>query len=153
MYWRASAWSATSFVLRPTARQRSPYSMAEPVEPDVDRALDHVPSRRQAPDGPEGRLERRDGLEVGRPSHGARGDLAVVHRGLRPRLAAGRVIGERLEVTGETVAVDRLDRLDDPRVEGSPLLPEQARGGDVAGERVPPPVLEVGEEPGLVEEG
>ena len=61
-------------------------------------------------------------------------------------------MGEPLDLLAEAIAVERLDRLDDPRVERAAPLLQQPAVGDLVGERVLEGVLEVREEPGLVEE-
>ena len=52
----------------------------------------------------------------------------------------------------EAIAVERLDRVDDPRVKRAAALLEQAAVGDLVGEGVLEGVLEIGEEARLVEE-
>ena len=57
-----------------------------------------------------------------------------------------------LDLLGQAVGIERLDRLDDPGVQRPPPLVEQAPVGDLVGQRVLEGVLEVREEARLVEE-
>ena len=61
-------------------------------------------------------------------------------------------MGEPLDLLAEAVSVERLDRLDDPRVERAAPLLQQAAVGDLVRERVLEGVLEIREQPRLVEE-
>ena len=56
-------------------------------------------------------------------------------------------MGEPLDLLAEAIPVERLDRLDDPRVQRAPALLEQAAVGHLVGERVLEGVLEIREEP------
>jgi len=59
---------------------------------------------------------------------------------------------ELIDVARAAVVVEPLDRVYDPRVQDAPLLAEQARVGDVAGQRAPEAIHDVGKEGRLVEE-
>ena len=132
---------------------RARRATARKLEPQVDGLLAGRAARRQVPE----RLERL--LEVGHR-------LAVrrARRRLRARPAAGRrppcshtsprtrMVGEPLDVLGQAVGVQRLDRLHDPRVQRAPPLLEQAAVGDLVGERVLERVLQVREQARLVQE-
>ena len=61
-------------------------------------------------------------------------------------------MGQTLDMLRETIAVKALDRGDDPGVERTPTLVQQAAVGDVVRERVFERVLEVRKETRLVEE-
>jgi len=64
-----------------------------------------------------------------------------------------RLLAERLQpVLGQPLGVQALDRLDDPRVEHSPPLVEQAPVGHLEGEGMPERVFGFGEQARLVQE-
>src|SRR5262249_50273490 len=87
----------------------------------------------------------------GGPRGGLESGLSeVVHR-LRPQVAHESVMGELLDVSAEAIPVERLDRVDDPRVKLAPTLLQQAAIRDVVGERVFEGVLDLREEPRFVE--
>jgi hypothetical protein len=78
--------------------------------------------------------------------------LAEIVRRLLPQLAPNGVMGKPLDVLAEAIPVERLDRADDLRVKLAPTLLQQAPVRDLVRERVLEFVLEIGIEPGLVEE-
>ena len=61
-------------------------------------------------------------------------------------------MGQPLDLLGQPVGIEPLDRLHDPRVEGPPALAEEAAVGHLVRQRVLERVLEVGKEARLVEE-
>src|SRR5262249_30631014 len=122
------------------------------LHPQIDRARERLTGLREPADGLQRGLERADRLRVRRPRDRPLADLLVVGLGLAPYFAAQRVVGELVDPAGEPVVVERLDRLNDPRVEDASLLPQQALVADVAGERGAERVLEVRKEPCLLEE-
>ena len=71
--------------------------------------------------------------------------LAEIGHGLVPHLAPEGVVGQPLDLLGEPVGVESLDRLDDPRVEAAPALLEQAAVGHLVGQGVLEGVLELRE--------
>jgi hypothetical protein len=66
-----------------------------------------------------------------------------------PHLAPERVVGQSLDMFGQTVRIELFDSLDDPGVEGTPALLQEAAVGHLMGERVLEGVLQVREETGL----
>ena len=78
--------------------------------------------------------------------------LAEIGDRLLPQLAAQGVMGQPLDLLGEPVGREPLDRLDDAGVEGAPPVLEQAPVGHLVRQRVLERVLEVRKEPRLVEE-
>ncbi len=122
------------------------------VQAKVDRLLERLPRFRQSLERGERVLEGLDRLAVRRVQHRALADLPVVDEGLRPDLAPRRVKRELVDVARAAVVVQPLDCFHDPRVQNAPLLPEQARVGDVARERALEAVHDVGEKTRLVEE-
>src|SRR5438445_13309452 len=96
---------------------------------------------REPADGLQRGLEPADRLRVRRPRNRALADLLVVHLGVEPHFAAQSVVGALVDPARDPVAVERLDGLDDPRVEAAALLPEHALvtdvGGDSGAESVP----------------
>jgi hypothetical protein len=97
-------------------------------------------------------LEAGDRLAVGRSRKGLGAGLTEVAHGLLPDFAPDRVVRQRLELLCQTVGMERLDRVDDPGVEGPAPLVEQAPVGHVVDERVLEGVLEIREQARLVEE-
>jgi hypothetical protein len=81
-----------------------------------------------------------------------RADLLQVVKRLVPDLASEGVVGEAVDVLGQTIAVDALDRLDDPGVERAAAILKQAPVGDLVRQRVLERVLEIGEQLRLVDE-
>src|SRR5262249_41670928 len=112
-------------------RERAPE-----LEPDVDRPLCVLPRIGQALEGLERLLEVRDGLPVGRAPEGLSARLAEVCDRLFPSLTPDGVVCEPLDVLGEAFRVERLDRLADADVEGSPAVVQEALVGHLVGERV-----------------
>ena len=69
-----------------------------------------------------------------------------------PTARPERVVRQPLDLLGQTIRIECLDRLHDPGMERAPPLLEQAAVGDLVGERVLEGVFEVGEQARLVEE-
>ena len=62
------------------------------------------------------------------------------------------MVGQPFDVLGQPVGVGPLNGLHDPAVEDAPPVLEQAAVGHVVGHRVLERVLEIREDPGLVQE-
>jgi hypothetical protein len=97
-------------------------------------------------------LETGRRLSVGRACEGLGAGLTEVGNRLLPQLAPDGVVGQPLDLFGWALGVKRLDGVDDPGVERAPAVLEHASVGDLGGEHVLEGVLEIREEPRLVEE-
>ena len=87
----------------------------------------------------------------GGPRHGPESRLAEIGDRLVPQLPAERVAGQSLGVLRDALGGESLDGRGDARMQGAPPVVEQPPVGDFVGERVLEHVLEIREEPGLVE--
>ena len=121
-------------------------------DPDVDGRFPLGAFGRQMPERFQGLLVAGSLLAVRPPRASAGRRLGEVGNRPVPDLRAGGVVGELLDVLDETVGVEPLDRLRDPRVERAAPLAEHAPVGDLVGEGVLERVLDLGEERCLVEE-
>ena len=94
----------------------------------------------------EGSLEMRGGSIPQRSAttHGFRPRLAAENERLVPPLGAEGVMGESLDVLPQSVALEALDLLDDPRVDGAPAIDEEAAVRHLLGQRVLERVLRIG---------
>ena len=61
-------------------------------------------------------------------------------------------MGEPLDLLAEAIAVERLDRVDDPRVKLVAAIVQESAVGDLVRERVLEGILEIRKQPGLVKE-
>jgi hypothetical protein len=77
--------------------------------------------------------------------------LAEIVDRLLPQLAPESVMGEPLDLAAEAIPVERLDRLDEPRVKAASTLLQQSPVRDVVRQRVLEGILEIWIQPGLVE--
>ena len=122
------------------------------VDVDVDGQLGRLPGLGETAEGPERLLQVGDGLAVGGPRHGPEPRLAEIGDRLLPQLPAQGVVGQPLDLLGDALGREPLDGLGDAGVQGALPLVEQAPVRDLVRERVLERVLEVREEPRLVEE-
>jgi hypothetical protein len=99
----------------------------------------------------QGLLEERDGFAVGRSRPRLLSRLTQVGHRAVPQGPAHRMVGQPLDVLDQAVAVDRLDRFEDPGVEDALAILEEAPVHDLVGQRMLEGVLGLGEEPRLVE--
>ena len=97
-------------------------------------------------------LEAPDGFPVDRAGEGLGTGLLEVGDRLRPVLAQKRMVGQPVDVLGQPVRIGPLDGLHDSDVEGAPPVLEQAAVGHFVGQRVLEGVLDIREDPGLVQE-
>src|SRR5262245_40389209 len=67
-----------------------------------------------------------DGLPVGRACHRPVPGLAEIEHALSPRLASDRVIRQALDVLRQSLRVESFDRSDNPGVDGTPAVLEEA---------------------------
>ena len=116
--------------LRLAQVRQDPFELSErqqretEIQADVDRLLRPDAALRETLERDEGLLEVRDRFTVGRARRGARRGLSQVGDRLAPLPAAQGVMGQAVDVLGEPVLVETLDRLGDPRVQGAPGLLE-----------------------------
>jgi hypothetical protein len=75
----------------------------------------------------------------------------IVHR-LLTQFTPERVMGEPLDLLPDAIPIQRLDRADDPRVQLPASVMQETAIGHLVSERMLEGVLEVGIEPGLVDE-
>ena len=147
---------------------RERLGLAQPLQsqPDLTELGQHGPELEADLEGlvERGRAVRQRGEDAERlfepgpgvPECRARGRFEsglpeVVHR-LLSQLSPTGVMREPLDVLTEAIRVERLDRLDDPRMKLMAALLQQPAVRDVLGERVREGVLRARIEPGLVEE-
>jgi hypothetical protein len=78
--------------------------------------------------------------------------LSEIVHSLLPQLSPEGMMGKPLDLFAEAIRVERLDRVDDPRVKFPTTLLDQPTVRDVLGERVLEGVLEVRKQLRLVEE-
>ena len=97
-------------------------------------------------------LEVRHRVSVGRAGEGFGRGLPQVGHCLVPELATESMVGQLLDVLGQPVGIEPLEGFDDPAIEGSPPILEQAAIGHVVSQGMLEGVLEVWEDPGLVQE-
>ena len=97
-------------------------------------------------------LQVGNGLAVGGPRHGPEPRLAEIGDRLLPQLPAQGVVGQPLGLLGDALGREPLEGLGDAGVEGALPVVEQPLVRHLVREGVLERVLEVREEPGLVEE-
>ena len=107
--------------------------------PSAARAGDRWPARacRASPAdarGPERLLEGPHGLAVGRPRHGLLPRLPAVGQGLVPHLAPQGMVGQAFDLLGQPVSGERLEGLDDARMERPPALLQETAVRHLVGE-------------------
>src|SRR6266849_7717901 len=78
----------------------------------------------------------RDRVTVRRAGRRARRRLPKIVDGFGPNLAAQCVMCELVDLFGETILVQALDRLDDPRMQRAPRLREESSIRDLVGQGV-----------------
>jgi len=96
--------------------------MAAGVKVEVDGSRQPLRMRRKTAQRVERLLEAGRRRPMGRALCRLRPGPVEKGDGLLPFLAPERVMGQPLDVLGETLGVDSLDRLDGPGVEGAPAL-------------------------------
>ena len=99
----------------------------------------------------QGLLEERDGFAVGRSRHRLLSRLTQVGDRAIPQRPAHSMVSQPLDVLESTVAVERLDRVEDPGVEDALPILKEAPVHHLVGQRVLEGVLGFGEEARLVE--
>ena len=88
---------------------------------------------------------------IGPAPHGLDSRLPAVLERFVPHLAPDSVDGQAVDVVGQTVAGERFQRLDNPRMQHAPPLREQTAVCHLAGQRVLKGVGVLREEVGLVD--
>jgi hypothetical protein len=107
---------------------------------------------RQVIEGRQGLLEEGDRLTVRRVSRGLRPSLPKVGHGLGPKLATMGVMSELVDVLGQAVGVEPLNRIGNSRVQPAAPLLQEAAVRDLVREGMLEGILEIGIEPSFVEE-
>ena len=112
-------------MLKDLVERSERHERAAEVEAQVDGLLHGRAGLGQMREGPECLLERRHGLPVCRLREGLGPGLAAVGDGPVPHLSPQGVVGQPLDLR-HPVGSERLHGRQDPRVEGPPVLPQQA---------------------------
>ena len=99
----------------------------------------------------EGLLEMSAGIPQRPARHRLGCRLSPIEQCLVPQLRAQGVMGEPLDLLPQSVALESLDRFDDPRVDGAPAIGEEAAIRHLLRQRVLERVLRIGKEAGLIE--
>jgi hypothetical protein len=140
---------AQQFQLTPAFTERGQHRPQ--FEADLEGLLKRGLALRQRLESAERLLKPAPGVLERRPrGRLASGLLEIVHR-LLPQLAPDGVMGEPLDLAAEAISVERLDRLDEPRVKAASTLLQQSPVRDVVRQRVLEGILEIWIQPGLVE--
>ena len=103
-------------------------------------------------EGTERLLERPHSCAVRRPRHCLLPRLPAVRQGLVPHLASQGVVGQALDLLGQSVGIQLLQGRDNAGVQPAPSLLQEAAVGHLLGEGVLEGILDLGEEACLVEE-
>jgi len=125
--------------------------MAE-LYPHVNGMLEVLPMLREVPEDFQCLLEVPQRLVVGRAREGLGARLTQVGQRLVPHLAVEGMVGEALDLFSETIAIEPLDGVHDPGMQGAASLVEKALIGDLVREGVLEGVLDLGEQARLVDE-
>src|SRR3712207_5211878 len=120
---------------------------AAQLEVDVKGLLAGSAILWEIPKGLEGLLEVLYRLSVCRACSRLRPGSSKIGYRLVPHLATHGMERQQLHLLALAVGIERLERLDDPRVQGTPPFLEQAPVGDLVRERVLERVFEVREQP------
>src|SRR5215813_1178039 len=97
-------------------------------------------------------LEAAHRLPIGRARLCPEASLIEVGNRLLPCLALKRVMAQTLDLFGQALGIERLDRVDDLGMELTPPVVEHAPVGDIVGERMLEGVLDIRKQAGLVQE-
>ena len=122
------------------------------LEADLEALLQRGRALRQRVEDAQRLLEPGPGVRERRPRRRLESGLPEIGHRLLPQLAPEGVMGEPLDLLAQAIPVERLDRVDDPRVKRAAALLEQTAVRDLVRERVLEGVLEIRIEPRLVEE-
>src|SRR6185503_19339237 len=95
---------------------------------------------------PQRLLEPASRLRECRPRSRLEAGLPKIGHGLLPHFAPERVMREPLDLLGEAIPQERLDRVHEPRVKIPSPVPQQAAVRDLMSERVLERVCEIREE-------
>ncbi len=119
------------------------------LETSVESLLQHGLALRQRLNDPQRLLEPGPGVLKRPTSYRLQAGLSEVgYRSVSQSAALG-VMGKPLDLLAQTIPVEHLDRVDDPRVQGAPPLLQQAAVGDLVRERMCKRVRENRQRPGL----
>src|SRR5262245_5279373 len=121
------------------------------IEPDVDGQLARLSGVGETADGCERLLQMGDGVAIGSSRDRAHTRVAKIAHGLVPQPTPQRVMRQSLGLLADALLLESLDRLDDAGVKGALTVVQQPLVCDVMRERMLEGVLEVWEEPRLVE--
>ncbi|HSE94534.1 MAG TPA: hypothetical protein VLD61_01500, partial [Methylomirabilota bacterium] len=128
-----------------------PERMAQ-LDPKIDCLGERVTIFRQVIQGVEGLFQVGRGFPIGGAGEGLGPSLSEVRDGPAPRLTPEGVVSELFDVLCQPFGMEPLDGFYDLAIESAPPVVEEAPVGHVMGQGVLEGVLEVREEPRLVEE-
>jgi hypothetical protein len=122
--------------------------------PQLKANIDGLFQRRLALGKPrqcaEGLLEAHDRLVESRTAGRLDATFARVGSGLVPELATKGMVGQLLDVLGQAIGIELLDRLHDPGVKAASSIRQHTAVGHLVGERMLERVLELREETRLI---
>src|SRR5262249_44874582 len=122
------------------------------IEAKIDGLLLPLAGLGQMPERRQRLLEAAHRRPVGRARLCSDASLMEIGNRLLPCLALKRVMAQTLDLFGQALGIERLDRVDDLGVEQTPPVVEHVPVGDIVGERMLEGVLDIRKEAGLVEE-
>jgi hypothetical protein len=121
------------------------------VEAEVYRLLDGLAGLREVFGRGEGVLEMGAGIPQRPAQHRLGPRLSRVKQCLVPQLSAQSVMGQSLDLLPQSVAMESLDLLDNPRVDGAPAVSEETAVRHLLRERMLERVLQIGKEACLIQ--
>jgi hypothetical protein len=136
----------------PHARPIERLERVKEVEVDVDGQLGPLPGLGETAERPKRLLQVGDGLAIGGSRCGPEPRLPEIRGRLVPQLSVQSMVGQLLGLLGDALGREPLEGLGDAGVERALPVVEQPLVGHLVREGVLERVLEVGKEPGLVEE-
>src|SRR5262245_24801334 len=122
------------------------------IDPEINGLLERLATLGEMLEDGQRRLEALDRLPVGGARECLGTGLTKIGERPIPHFTAESVVSEPLDLLGETIMIEPLDRIRDPGMQGSPPVVEQAFVCHVVGESVLERILEIWIEPSLVEE-
>src|SRR5262245_52423254 len=122
------------------------------IDPEINGLLKRLATLGEMLEDGQRLLEALDRLAVGGSRECFGAGLTKIGERPIPHFTAESVVSEPLDLLGETIMIEPLDRIRDPGMQGAPPVVEQALVCHVVSESVFERVLEIWIEPGLVEE-